>query len=304
MRIIVAGGSGFIGGALCAELLRAGHAVIVLTRDVEKAGPVLGDHIETVEWDVTPGGYWMSAVDGADGVVNLAGENIGASRWTRARKARILNSRLSATNALVEAIGKARSRPAVMVNISGVGYYGGRGDEIITEKDGAGSDFVAGLVYQWEEAAKKVEAYGVRLVVLRAGIALGEGGGALARMLLPFRLFVGGPLGSGKQWFSWVHRDDLVGLILFSLQNTAVRGVLNAAAPEPQTMKDFCRTLGQVMGRPSWAPVPAWVLKIVLGEMSQMVLTGQRVMPVAAEKAGYEFKYPTLEAALSAVLRK
>lgn len=304
MRIIVAGGSGFIGRALCAELVKVGHGVIVLTRDVDNAEKFLGNQVEPVNWSAAAGGSWMSVVDGADAVINLAGENIGAGRWTKARKARILGSRLSATGALVEAIAKARRRPAVMVSISAIGYYGGHGNEIITENDGAGSDFVARLVQQWEEAARKVEAYGVRLVVLRTGLVLGERGGVLAKMLLPFRLFVGGPLGSGKQWFSWVHRDDVVGLILFAIQNNAVKGVLNATAPEPQTMKDFCKSLGKVMGRPSWAQVPGFVLKTALGEMSQMVLNGQRVVPAAAEKAGYKFKYRTSEQALAAILQK
>jgi len=304
MRIVVAGGSGFIGQALCAELIKTGHAVIVLTRDVEAAGPRLGDHVETVEWNADASGAWASVIDGADAVVNLAGENIGEGRWTAERKQRIIGSRLNATNALVQAIAKAKRKPSVMVNSSAIGYYGPHGDEIVTEKDPAGNDFLAQTTKQWEEAAKKVESYGARLIILRNGVVLEKGGGALEKFLTPFRLFVGGTLGSGKQWFSWVHRDDVVGLILFALQNNAAKGALNATAPEPQTMKDFCATLGKVMGRPSWAPVPAFVLKIVLGEMSEMVLNGQRVVPAAAEKAGYKFKYRTSEQALSAILNK
>jgi uncharacterized protein (TIGR01777 family) len=260
--------------------------------------------VETVEWNADAGGTWASVIDGADAVVNLAGENIGDKRWTAERKQRIIGSRLNATNALVQAIAKAKRKPSVMVSSSAIGYYGPHGDEIVTEKDPAGNDFLAQTTKQWEEAAKQVEAHGVRLVLLRNGIVLEQGGGALKKMLLPFRLFAGGPIGSGKQWFSWVHRDDVVGLILFALQNKEVKGALNATAPEPQTMKDFCATLGKVMRRPSWAPVPAFVLKIVLGELSEMVLNGQRVVPAAAEKAGYKFKYRTSEPALSAILNK
>jgi len=303
MRVIVTGGSGFIGKALCAELVKAGHAVIVLTRDVEIAGPLLGDHVETVEWNAESGGAWISSIEGADAVINLAGENIGAGRWTAERKQQIIGSRLSATNSLVEAISKAKRKPSVMINASAIGYYGPHGDEIVTEKDPAGNDFLAQTTKQWEDAAKKVEAYGVRLVIMRNGLVL-ERGGVLEKFLLPFRLFAGGPLGSGKQWFSWIHRDDVIGLILFVLENKNVKGAINATAPEPVTMKDFCSTLGKVMGRPSWAPAPAFVLKTALGEMSTLVLDGQRVIPAVAEKAGYKFKYRKAEDALTAILRK
>lgn len=304
MRVVVTGGTGFIGRALCAELIKAGHAVIALTRDVEVAGPLLGDHVETVEWNADLGGAWKSSIDGADAVVNLAGESIGDKRWTAARKQIIIGSRLAATNALVEAIGKAKRKPEVMINMSAIGYYGSHGDEVVTESDPPGNDFLATTTKQWEDAARKVEATGIRLVLLRTGIVLEDGGGALARLLTPFRLFVGGPLGSGKQWFSWIHRDDVIGLFRFALENKNVKGVMNATAPEPLTNKEFCATLGKVMGRPSWAPVPGFVLKIILGEMSMMVLTGQRVMPVAAEKAGYKFKYRKAEEALAAILKK
>jgi len=304
MRVVVTGATGFIGRVLCAELIKAGHAVIALTRDVEVAGPLLGDHVETVEWDANLGGAWRSSIDGADAVVNLAGASIGVHRWTVARKQIIIGSRLAATNALVEAIGKAKRKPEMMINMSAIGYYGTHGDEIVTESDPPGTDFLATTTQQWEDAAKKVEAHGTRLVLLRTGIVLESGGGALAKLLTPFRLFVGGPLGSGKQWFSWIHRDDVIGLFTFALENKNVKGVMNATAPEPLTNKEFCATLGKVMGRPSWAPVPGFVLKIILGEMSMMVLTGQRVMPVAAEKAGYKFKYRKAEDALTAILKK
>jgi len=303
MRVIVTGGTGFIGRALCAELVKAGHAVIVLTRDVEMAGPLLGDHVETVEWNADFGRAWMSSVDGAEAVINLAGESIGEKRWTSARKQQIIGSRLNATKALAEAIAKAKRKPSVMINASAIGYYGPHGDEIITENDPAGNDFLAQTTKQWEDAAKKVEAHGVRLVILRNGLVL-ERGGVLEKFLTPFRLFAGGTLGSGKQWFSWIHRDDMIGLILLALENKNVKGAINATAPEPVTMKDFCKTLGKVMGRPSWTPVPSFVLKLALGEMSTLVLDGQRVIPAVAEKAGYKFKYRKAEDALAAILRK
>ena len=304
MRIIVTGGSGFIGRAVCKELVKAGHTVIVLTRDVELAGPALGDQVETVEWEGEPSGPWMSVIEGADAVINLAGESIASGRWTKARKERIIGSREKATNALVQAIAKTNRKPSVMINASAIGYYGAHGDEPVTEQTPPGNDFLAETVRRWEEAASKVVAQGVRLVILRLGVVLGEGGGALEKMLVPFRLFVGGAPGTGKQWFSWVHVDDAVGFMLFALKNNQVKGVFNVAAPEPQTMSDFCRILGKVMGRPSWAPVPGFVLKAMYGEMSETVLTGQRVSSVAAAQAGYSFKYRTSEQALADILRR
>jgi hypothetical protein len=304
MRIIITGATGFIGAPLCSALKNAGHRVTVLTRSRDAAEKSLGAGYELVEWQPPTSGEWEAAIGGAEGVINLAGENIGASRWTKKRKQVIIGSRLAATGAIVNAIGKAKNKPKVLVNASAVGFYGPRGDEEVTEQSqsSAGSDFLAQTVQQWENEAKKAEAYGTRVVLLRNGIVLEKDGGALARMLLPFRLFIGGPIGSGRQWMSWIHRDDVMGLILFALQNGNARGVINATAPNPVTMQEFCMTLGKAMHRPSWLPAPGFALKILLGEMSMLVLTGQKVLPKQAEKLGYKFQYPELGAALRAIV--
>jgi hypothetical protein len=302
MRIVVTGGTGFIGTPLCRYLKDAGHQVIVLTRSRQAAEKKLGPGYELVEWKPPASGEWEAAIDGVYGVVNLAGENIGARRWTNKRKQEIIGSRLAATGAIVAAIGKAKKKPKLLLNASAIGYYGPRGDEEVTEKSSPGHDFLATTTAQWEDEAQKVQTHGTRLVLLRNGLVLGKDGGALPRMLLPFRLFVGGPIGSGRQWMSWIHRDDVLGLIFMAMQNDAVRGVINATAPNPATMKEFCKTLGKAMSRPSWLPVPGFALKILLGEMSMLVLTGQKVAPKQAEHYGYQFQYPELEAALRSIV--
>jgi uncharacterized protein (TIGR01777 family) len=247
-------------------------------------------------------GAWEGALDGADGVINLTGESIAAGRWTQRRKDTIRLSRIKTTQALVAAIAKAKEKPKFLLNASAVGYYGPHGDEVLTEESGPGNDFLSRVCVEWEEEAKRAESYGLRVIRLRTGIVLGRGGGALAKMVPPFKLFAGGPLGTGRQWMSWIQIADEVGLILFLMDNPDAHGAVNATAPNPTTMKEFCKTLGQVLGRPSWAPVPAFVLRLLLGEMADMLLTGQRVLPAAAQRLGYSFHYPTLYEALQACM--
>ncbi|MEK9137485.1 MAG: TIGR01777 family oxidoreductase, partial [Bacteroidota bacterium] len=235
--------------------------------------------------------------------INFAGEPLDAKRWLRSQKERIIGSRVDATSAIVHAISKAKQKPSVMISASGVGYYGAVETGEVTEDAPRGSDFLSETTYQWEKAAHGAEALGVRTVVLRIAVVLGSGGGALRKMLIPFRLFVGGPLGSGRQWFPWVHRDDLVGVILFALSSPEISGPVNVVAPEVVKMQGFCSALGQALHRPSWAPVPSFVLKAVLGEMSEMVLTGQRAVPRVLERYGYRFKFPQLSAALTDILK-
>ena len=234
---------------------------------------------------------------GSDGVINLAGAAI-ARRWTKRHKEAIASSRVQSTRALVQAIGKAGEKPKWLINASAIGYYGPHGNETLSEETGAGSDFLSRVCVAWEREAGKAEDYGLRVVRLRTGIVLGKGGGALAKMALPFKLFLGGPLGDGNQPMSWIHLEDEIGLILFLLEHPEARGAINATAPNPATMSEFCKTLGDVLNRPSWAPVPAFALRLVLGEMADMLLNGQRVLPAAAQKLGYVFKYPTLPEAL------
>jgi uncharacterized protein (TIGR01777 family) len=240
-------------------------------------------------------------MDGADGVIHLAGEPIAAKRWSDKQKERIRSSRILTTRALVEAIAKAKERPKFLLNGSAIGYYGAHGDETLTEEAHPGNDFLARLSIEWEKEATRAEEHGLRVIRLRTGIVLGKGGGALAKMLLPFKLFIGGPLGSGKQWMSWVHLEDEIGLIQLLIENPQARGAVNATAPNPVTMKEFCQTLGRALHRPSWAPVPAFVLRLMLGEMAEMLLTGQRVLPEKALSLGYRFRYPDLREALRAL---
>lgn len=297
MKLIIAGGTGFIGSALCARLLKLGHALTLLTRSPLPAAISPGK--KWLHWNPGSGGAWEEAVNGADGVINLAGEPI-AKRWTEKQKEKIASSRIDTTRALVTAIGKAKERPKFLLNASAIGYYGPHGNETLTEESGAGSDLLARVGIAWEQEAIKAEDYGLRVIKLRTGIVLGKGGGALAKMVLPFKLFMGGPLGSGEQWMSWIQLEDEIGLMLFLLEHPDARGAINATAPNPVTMQEFCKTLGDAVNRPSWAPVPAFALRLLLGEMAEMLLTGQRVLPAQAQRLGYVFKYPTLLEALKA----
>jgi uncharacterized protein (TIGR01777 family) len=243
---------------------------------------------------------WGTAVDGVDGVINLAGEPIAAKKWTHLQRHRIESSRVDGTNSLVQAIANAAVRPKFLISASAVGYYGPRGDETVTEETPPGNDFLSFVCRQWEEEAKKAEELGVRVARLRTGIVLGSGGGALAKMVEPFKFFVGGALGSGQQWMSWIQLEDHVRLILELIENTHMSGPVNATAPNPVRNKEFCQTLARVLHRPCWAPVPGFALKLLLGDMADMLLTGQKVIPAAAQKFGFRFRYPTLEEALQA----
>jgi uncharacterized protein len=298
MRLVVTGATGFIGTPLCARLLERGHTLTLLTRgsprDIGSAAK------RWVHWTPGTAREWATAVDGVDGVINLAGEPIAAKKWTHTQRRRIESSRVEGTNSLVQAIAKAEARPKFLINASAVGYYGPRGDETITEETPPGDDFLSLVCREWEEEAQKAEQLGLRVVRLRTGIVLGSGGGALKKMVLPFNFFAGGWLGSGQQWMSWIQLEDHVRLTLELLENTQVSGPVNATAPSPVRNKEFCQTLGKVMQRPCWAPVPGFALKLILGEMADMLLTGQRVIPAAAHKLGFQFRYANLEEALQA----
>jgi uncharacterized protein (TIGR01777 family) len=298
MRLVVTGAKGFIGTVLCARLVQQGHTLTLFTRgsprDVGTAAK------RWVQW--TPGalGEWGAALDGVDGVIHLAGEPIAARKWNDIQRRRIEKSRVDGTNSLVQAIAKAEPKPTFLISASAVGYYGPRGDELITEDSPPGDDFLSAVCRAWEEEAKKAERLGLRVVRLRTGVVLGSGGGALTKMAQPFKFFVGGPLGSGRQWMSWIQLEDHVRLILQLIDNAQANGPVNATAPNPVRNKEFCQTLGKVLRRPCWAPVPGFALRLALGEMAEMLLTGQRVMPAAAQKLGFQFRYPNLEEALQA----
>jgi len=295
MRVVVAGGTGFIGSVLWESLLAKGHDVVLLTRDASRSRDHIHPRVHVVSW--ARGAAWESWVDGAGGIVNLAGESI-AQRWTKAAKERIVASRLEATERLRAAIEKAILKPSVLVNASAVGIYGARGEEALSEDASPGSDFLATTCVAWEEEAKKVAPLGVRVALIRTGVVLGRRGGALAKMLPPFRAFLGGPIGRGGQFVSWIHRDDLAALYLFALENPEAEGPLNGAAPNPVTMKEFATALGHALHRPSFLKVPAPFVRLLLGEMATVLLDGQRVLPKKAEALGFGFRFPRIDAAL------
>ena len=303
MRVVITGATGFIGKALCQSLVRDSHEVVALTRSPAKANTVLGGQVTSVEWDGCSSEGWSSLAEGAGAIINLAGENIGGGRWTKSMKQAILSSRLDAGRAVVEAVEDAKTKPSVVIQASGVGCYGPHGDEVLDESAPYGSDFLSDIARQWEASSKAVETMGVRMVILRTGAVLERDGGMLPRMLLPFRLFAGGPLGNGQQWLSWIHRDDEVQAIRFLLENDEAQGAFNLTAPEPVTMHDFCRLLGKAMGRPSWLSMPGFALRLLFGEMADaLLLSGQRVVPKRLQEEGFEFKYPTAELALKAIM--
>ncbi len=304
MKIVLAGATGFIGRALVRRLLEEGHTVTILSRRANAFREYPSKDLKVEAWDGQTAGAWVSVLEGADAIVNLAGESIAGGRWTPARKKALRDSRLNSTRALVAAIAKASQKPKSLVNASAVGYYGDVPNGDVTENSLKGRGFLPDLCDEWEAEAKKAEASGLRVVLLRLGVVLEREGGALEKFLTPFSLFIGGPLGSGRQFFPWVHRGDVVGAILYTLQNAELSGAFNVASPGILTMRQFCSALGRAMGRPSWAPVPGFVLKVMLGEMSEMLLGGQRAIPARLEKAGYKFRYPEAESALRQILQK
>ncbi|MEG4587611.1 TIGR01777 family oxidoreductase [Microcoleus sp. MOSTC5] len=305
MKVAIAGATGFVGSRLVEKLQAAGHQVVVLSRDAAKAGRVFPasayPNLQVVAYTPAESGDWQKSIAGCDAVVNLAGVPIAEERWTEARQQAILDSRKLTTAKLVEAIVNANPKPSVLVSASAIGYYGTSETAEFDETSPAGNDFLAAVCKDWEAAAQPAKNAGTRLAILRLGIVLGMGG-ALAKMLPAFKLFAGGPLGTGKQWFSWVHREDVVDLILYALQNSQVQGVLNATAPNPVRMNELCQTLGEVLKRPSWLPVPSFALELLLGDGAKVVLEGQKVLPKQTLASGFQYQYPTLKLALEEIL--
>jgi uncharacterized protein (TIGR01777 family) len=304
MHIVVTGGTGFIGRPLCASLVQEGHRVTLLTRRKEEAQRLFGSAVTAVEWNGTETGTWEQSLEGADAVINLAGAPIAEARWTDARKRLLTLSRILTTRLLVVAMSRRSSKPRMLISASGIGYYGACDNHILNEGAARGQGFLADLCLAWEAEALRAAEFGVRVVMLRTGMVLEQDGGALSKMLLPFRLFAGGPILPGTQWVSWIHRRDHIGLIQWLLTAPSVSGPVNAVAPEAVTMNRFCQVLGQALHRPSWLPVPGFALHVALGELGTLMTTGQRVKPSKALSAGYVFHYPTLEPALRAILTK
>ncbi len=295
MKVLVTGGSGFVGTALCQGLMQAGHQVTVLSRN-EKSAARLASGVTPLVGDPTSPGAWQDGVAGHQGFINLAGASI-FGRWTEDYKALLRNSRILTTKNLVEAMARAEE-PTVLLSASAVGYYGFRGDEELDESSPPGEDFLARLGIDWEAEAEPASLLGARVVRTRFGIVLGRGGGALGQMLPIFKKGLGGPLGNGRQWFSWIHLDDLVAALIFCLED-GISGPANCTAPNPVTNREFSKALGRAVHRPAFLGAPAFAVKLAMGEFGSVLLEGQRVLPKALLEAGFEFRFPTIDQALT-----
>lgn len=300
MKILIAGGSGLIGRALSQSLLENGHEVFVLTR--RSASARLPQGAKAIPWDGQTVGDWLHVLEQSDAVVTLAGQTLASWPWTGAKKQRFFDSRVKPALVLAEACGMASRRPKVFAQASAIGYYGPRGDLPITESDSPGKDLGARICQQAEAASKPVEMLGIRHVSLRTAVVLARESIILKLMALPVRLFMGGPLGSGTQGFSWIHIADEVAAIRFLLENEQAEGAFNLSAPEPLSNAEFTKILAKVLRRPYWLPVPAFLLRLVLGEMSTLVLEGQFVLPERLQKLGFRFRFPRAEEALRDLL--
>lgn len=305
MKIAIAGATGFVGSRLVEKLYSDDHQILILTRDAEFARRIFPHdsypNLEIITYTPQISGDWQKSISGCDAVINLAGTPIADQRWTTARKEAIKASRQITTRKIVEAINQADPRPTVLINGSAIGYYGTSDTATFDENSRAGQDFLAEVCQAWEAEVASLK--NTRAVIIRTGIVVGPKGGAVGKMLLPFQMFMGGPIGSGKQWLSWIHRDDLVNLIIFALNNTAVSGVVNGTAPQPVTMGEFCQVLGQTMQRPSWLPVPNFALKLLLGEGATVVLDGQKVLPTRTLALGFQYEYADLKSALAQTIK-
>jgi len=303
MLVFVTGGTGLIGTHLVKRLRERNDQVVVLSRRPQAARERLGADCEIVEGDAMRAGPWMDAIDNCDAVINLAGEGIFSRRWNDEFKTVLRESRVLATEHVVNALTRKPNAPSggrkLLVNASAIGYYGPLGDEEVTEEQPPGDDTLARLCVDWEKAAASAERQGIRVVRVRIGVVLDKAGGALAQMATPFKMFVGGPVGSGKQWVSWIHHADMIGILLLALDDARAAGPINAVAANPLTNKEFSKALGRALHRPSFMPTPAFGLRLALGGVAEVVTTGQRVLPKQALALGYQFRFPTLDAALA-----
>ncbi len=298
MKILVTGATGFVGQRVVKQLIEGGDEVVVLTRNIAKGALHLGSKPRYFQWLDTTTPPPAEAFEGVEGVINLMGEGIADKRWDEAQKKKIYDSRIVATNQLIEGIRALPKKPKVFVSASAIGVYGNRGSEDINEQSSTADDFLARICKDWEVAAFKARELGLRVAVVRTGVVIGKDGGALKKMLPIFKLGAGGPVGSGKQYMSWIHVEDIAGMYVQAVRDTSVEGVLNGTSPYPATSKEFARQLGKTLGRPAFAPAPAFALKLVFGEMSQVLLDGQKVLPVRFKERKFRFRFPTLEMAL------
>jgi hypothetical protein len=307
MLIIIAGGTGTIGKALTTLLASEGHDVVILSRNPKAHLDMEGDRVAIKKWRVESLVGWGPLIDGADVVVNFAGENLAGDkffpdRWSDAKKQRISESRIAAGQAINQAIGKAKKKPSVLIQASAIGYYGPRGNEIVTETSEPGEDILSTICLEWESTTAPVEELGVRRVIIRTGLILSRESGPLPKLLVRFNLFAGGPFGSGKQWWSWIHLEDVVKAVRFLMENESASGPVNLTAPNPTTNREFSKELGRVMFRPSFVPLPAFVLKLAIGDAATLVLDGQRVVPQRLQQLGFSYSYPDLKLALRELL--
>ncbi|HIC86422.1 MAG TPA: TIGR01777 family protein [Desulfobacterales bacterium] len=301
MRIFMTGGSGFVGRALSGHLIGEGHQVVVLTRSIH-AHKDLPKGVELIEGNPLEQGRWQDVLRDCQVVINLAGESI-FSRWSKKKKEAILSSRIMTTRRVVEALEERRGDETLLISTSAVGYYGPRGDEEVDEDTPPGDDFLAQVALKWEKEALQAQDLGVRVVIARFGIVLGKGGGALAKMLPAFKYNMGSPLGSGRQWFPWIHIKDLVRIYSFFMENGKLKGPFNCTAPAPVTNRQFCESLARVMGKSLFLPpVPSFVIKMLLGEFGSMLLTGQKALPTRLQILGFKFLFPGLREALEDLL--
>ncbi len=298
MKIVIAGGTGFIGRHLSELVIGEGHSVITLSRHPEKSSRSTNPHKRTVQWDGRHQDTWSQDCEGAEVIINLSGAPIAESRWTDKRKQVLTDSRVESTRTLLQAVQSWKTKPHTYISASGVGFYGDPGDTIVDETSKSGQGFLAELCRTWESEALRGESLGLRVLLVRFGMVLGLEGGALPKMMFPFKLFLGGPVLPGSQYISWIHQEDLSRMILWLSKTRSMAGPVNGVAPETVTMRQFCAALGKAMNRPSVFPVPEFVLRTALGELSTMLTTGQRAHPKKVLEGGFLFSYPTLQSAL------
>jgi len=303
MRIAITGATGFIGQNLSNELIADGHEIVAFSRDIQKTKSILGNQVRPAKWDAKNPKEIAKSADGVDAIVNLVGENIGEGRWSEDKKDAILKSRTEAGKTIIEAINEMKRRPEVLIQASAIGYYGNRGDEILDESSAPGEGFLAEVTEKWEQSTREVESLGVRRVIIRTSPVLGPFGGLLPQMIKPFRFFVGGVVGKGNAWFSWIHLDDEIGAIRFLIEGKNQKGVFNLAAPNSIMTKDFFKTLGKVLKRPCWLRVPAPVMEILMGEKAnELLFSSKRVLPKRLLEAGFKFIFSDIHSALRNIL--
>lgn len=301
-KVIVTGASGLIGSLLCKELINRGDAITIFTKSPDMTRIKIPGAVDYVDWNYRKPKDWQSIIDGKSAIIHLAGANISGKRWTKKHKKEIFDSRIISTQNLIKAIENSTLKPECLIISSAVGYYGNAGDEILTETSPSGTDFLAEVCRDWEKESEIVDSLGIRRVNVRTGIVLSTEGGALKKMVLPFKLFIGGSLGNGKQWFPWIHIDDIIRIYIDALDNISIKGPINASAPGIVSMKEFSKILGNTINRPSIFSVPKIILRLVIGKVTESILASQRVVPKALLDSGFKFKFENIQEALRDLL--